>query len=121
MFPNPTATCKQFFGVKSWRSDSDIYIGQSDTGHRKCNCLRQISLEARAEFLRAVEAMEDDFYMDDFLSGANSLQEAIKLQEQVSTLLESGKFCLRKWRANDKRILQHIKDWTATWMFYFPH
>ena len=73
-------------------------------------CLRQISLEARAEFSRAAEAMEDDFYMDDFLSGANLLQEAIELQEQVSTLSESGKFCLRKWRANDKRILQHIKD-----------
>lgn len=73
-------------------------------------CLKQTSKEAKVKFPRAADAIKDDFYMDDFLSGADALKEAIELQKQVTAILEAGKFPLRKWRANDPRILQHIKD-----------
>jgi len=73
-------------------------------------CMKQIAIEALEKFPRAATIIRDDFYMDDLLTRANTLEEAVELRTQVSTLLESGKFPLRKWRSNDLRILQHIKD-----------
>lgn len=54
--------------------------------------------------------MNYDCYIDDVLSGANSISEAIQLQNELTTLLESGKFNFRKWRANNQEILQNIAN-----------
>jgi len=56
--------------------------------------------------LRAAEAIRNDCYMDDVLSGADTIAEA--MQKQLSLLLRQGQFCLRKWRSNDSRILEHL-------------
>jgi len=72
--------------------------------------MKQIAIEALVKFPRAATIIREDFYIDDLLTGANTLEEAVELRTQVSTLLESRKFPLRKWRSNNSRILQHIKD-----------
>ncbi|XP_018315282.1 uncharacterized protein [Mycetomoellerius zeteki] len=58
----------------------------------------------------AIEVLERDFYMDDVLTGTNSLAEAIQLQKQLTELLVQGQFALRKWRSNDAKVLKHLND-----------
>ncbi|XP_060536764.1 uncharacterized protein LOC132708412 [Cylas formicarius] len=49
----------------------------------------------------------EDFYIDDLISGAENVSDAIKLKQNVSaTLLKSG-FNLRKWRSNDLSVLEN--------------
>ncbi|XP_018361027.1 PREDICTED: uncharacterized protein LOC108759865 [Trachymyrmex cornetzi] len=51
-----------------------------------------------------------DFYIDDFISGADTLVEAIEIRDQVSALLEAGGFKLRKWVSNSKSLLDGMRN-----------
>ncbi|XP_071579802.1 uncharacterized protein [Temnothorax nylanderi] len=66
--------------------------------------------ERVAKFLQAILVLLEDFYIDDVLSGARTIEGAITLQQQLSELLQRGQFQLRKWRSNDPRILERLPD-----------
>jgi len=46
----------------------------------------------------------NDFYVDDLVTGANTLQEALAIKEETSQLLKEGGFDLRKWASNDSAL-----------------
>ncbi|XP_011702045.1 PREDICTED: uncharacterized protein LOC105458437 [Wasmannia auropunctata] len=71
-------------------------------------CLRELAAIYKQEFPLAAKAVEQDFYMDDVLTGASTLKDAIILQEQLTKMLLHGKMPLRKWRANHQEILSHL-------------
>ena len=50
----------------------------------------------------------EDFYVDDLLSGTNTIEQAITMQKQLSQLLKQGGFNLRKWSSNNQKILASI-------------
>ena len=47
---------------------------------------------------------------DDCLSGADSVEEATKLQWQLHNLFCKGDFLLHKWNSNVPYILGHVPD-----------
>ena len=47
-------------------------------------------------------------YVDDGLSGADSVEEAIKLQQQLQDLFSRAGFLLCKWNSSESTVLQHI-------------
>ena len=49
------------------------------------------------DFAMAVDVVNRAFYVDDGLTGADSTEEAIKLQRQLQDLFSHGGFLLRKW------------------------
>lgn len=73
-------------------------------------CLRELAQIYKQEFPLAAKAVEEDFYMDDVLTGGPSLKSVITLQKQLSEMLALGKLPLRKWRANHKNILKHLTE-----------
>jgi len=67
-------------------------------------------MENKEQYLQAVKVLESEFYIDDVLTGVDDLEEVIALQQQLTVLLANGQFSLRKWRANDARILIHLDE-----------
>lgn len=72
-----------------------------------------------AEFLKAISeelflmilmSVLEDFYMDDYYSGAFTLQKALLKRKYVTLVLQRGCFLLRKWKSNDARILEEIPE-----------
>ena len=55
-------------------------------------------------FPLAARAVEDSFYVDDGLTGADSIEEAINSQG----LFDRGGFLLRKWNSRELEVLLHI-------------
>jgi hypothetical protein len=51
--------------------------------------------------------LHNDFYVVD-LSGASTFKEAIKLQQEVSTLLQTAGLQMRKWVSNNTAFLDTI-------------
>lgn len=49
-----------------------------------------------------------DFYVNDVLTGANSIPEAIELRQQLQELMQSNGFPLRKWTSNERSVLDTI-------------
>ena len=57
---------------------------------------------------RAEEAITDYFYMDDYLDSFHTVQEAIKISNDVANALSEGEFHLKKWVSNDQQILKAL-------------
>jgi len=89
--------------ILTYRLNTVTY-GTASAPYLAIRCLRQLSAEEK-EFTKAVYVLREDFYMDDVLTNANTIEEARTLQQQLSQLLQKGQFQLRKWRSNDRRIL----------------
>jgi len=77
---------------------------------RSWRCLKELAKIYKRELPLAVKVVEQDFYMDDALTGESTLKNVMTLQEQLTELLARGKFPLRKWRANNQNILKHLTE-----------
>ncbi|XP_060665760.1 uncharacterized protein LOC132798060 [Drosophila nasuta] len=52
--------------------------------------------------------LENDFYVDDCLTGAETIPEALQRQQQLNKLLQISGFKLRKWCTNNFQVLQGV-------------
>jgi hypothetical protein len=59
---------------------------------------------------RALRALKENLYVDDLLEGNDCLEQLIKLRQELSRLMESGGFKLRKWISNSAEVLQTIPE-----------
>jgi len=50
------------------------------------------------------DAIQQKFYVDDCLSGADTLEEAIRQRDQICAILGSAKLMVRKWCANHPEL-----------------
>jgi hypothetical protein len=66
-----------------------------------------VALDGQLTHPTAAEVIKNDFYVD-LLSGADTAKEAIRLYEDVTSLLKSGGFPIRKWQFNNPDILEAI-------------
>ena len=46
--------------------------------------------------------------MDDMLSGAETVSQAVEAQRQLKQLLARGGFPIHKWRSNSSEFLHHV-------------
>lgn len=51
-----------------------------------------------------------DFYVDDMISGGDSLSEVNEILNQTKQLLSKGNFKIRKWCSNEPRVLNKIDN-----------
>ncbi|XP_025203176.1 uncharacterized protein LOC112600215 [Melanaphis sacchari] len=71
-------------------------------------CLYKLAEDEHSNFPKACNTIKNDFYMDDYLGGANTKEMAIQLRNDLRTVLQSGGFNLRKWSANDPELLKNL-------------
>ena len=62
--------------------------------------LRQLASDYRQEFPIAAQIIENSFYVDDCLTGANTLEEALTVRENLNLVMKKGMMTLRKWRSS---------------------
>ncbi|GFW73673.1 pro-Pol polyprotein [Trichonephila clavipes] len=73
-------------------------------------CLQQLALNEANNFPLASKATLRDFYVDDLMSGANSLSEALELQNQLTHVLSSNGLVLKKRVSNCNELLNSINS-----------
>jgi hypothetical protein len=64
-------------------------------------CLKELAEINSHKYPRACEIINNNFYMDDLLTGADSLAELIELRDQIIKILKQGQFELRKFQSNN--------------------
>ncbi|XP_058122844.1 uncharacterized protein LOC131293799 [Anopheles ziemanni] len=82
--------------------------------------LQQTVLDHGSEFPIAA-ARFSDFYVDDFVSGADSPEAAQTLQQQTEQLFAKGGFELRKWASNEEAVLHHVAQQSRASSPYSQH
>ncbi|XP_058817192.1 uncharacterized protein LOC131680498 [Topomyia yanbarensis] len=98
-----------------------ITYGLSPSSFMATRVLKQLALDGASEHEAASLAVAEDFYMDDFLSGADSVENARRLKHEVQNLMAKGGFQLRKWSSNAPEALEDLpaKATDGPSMFYF--
>jgi len=51
-----------------------------------------------------------DMYVGDIATGAEDEEEAIKMQQSLVSIFAKGRFELRKWSSNSKKLLENIPE-----------
>lgn len=66
--------------------------------------LQQLAQDEGSNFPKGSTALLRDAYVDDILTGADTLEETRELRLQLHQLCKAGGFPLKKWSANDEAI-----------------
>lgn len=77
-----------------------VTYGQSCASYLAIRCLRVLAIEGKECYSMASSALLSDTYIDDIITGADSMEEARDLQRQLIELLLKGGFEAHKWCSN---------------------
>ena len=68
------------------------------------------AVELENEYPQAAKVVVESFYVDGGLVGAETIQEARKLQSEPQELFDKGGFVLGKWKASNDSVLDKVLD-----------
>jgi hypothetical protein len=72
--------------------------------------LQRLAHENIQNYPLASKIILRDFYMDDLLTGTNSLNEGIQIRDEIASILKDGGFQLCKWASNCAELLPKSTD-----------
>ena len=87
-----------------------LTFGITTSPYLASQVLRQLASDYKDDFPRAADLIHKAFYVDDCLTGADSLQEAVAIRAELNDLLDKAKMTLRKWRSCSMDLLQSIPE-----------
>ncbi|XP_072389614.1 uncharacterized protein [Diabrotica undecimpunctata] len=83
-----------------------VTYGQASASFLAIRCLFELANECQLSQPEIAKILRQDFYVDDLLTGADTITEASNICREVSRILLTGCFPLRKWISNDPRVLE---------------
>lgn len=71
-------------------------------------CMQELAIEDGSSLPYGQEVLLNNFYVDDMLAGADTIDEAVSIYEQVTKILKGGQMSIRKFQSNAQEIMQKI-------------
>ncbi|XP_011696369.1 PREDICTED: uncharacterized protein LOC105455029 [Wasmannia auropunctata] len=93
--------------IKEYRLNTVTY-GLTYAPYLAIRTLRQLADDEEKRFPLAAMVLRRDVYVDDILTGADTLAKARYLRDELIQLCAAGGFPLRKWATNDDELLKDI-------------
>jgi hypothetical protein len=101
-----------------WRNNSEdpiqdyklltVTFGTASAPYLAVKALNQVAIDHREAYPMASERVAKEFYMDDLMTGCQTIEEGIRLCQEMNALLKEGGFILQKWSSNKDELLQVI-------------
>ena len=85
-----------------------LTLGISVSSFAANMALRQNAIDHKECHPQAYQVVLKSFYVDDGLTGKDSIEEAIKLRRELQELFDFGCFTLREWKASNQQVLASI-------------
>lgn len=87
-----------------------VIYGNASSPHCAVRSMQEGALAFENDYPRATEAIKNDFYMDDTLSGAQTIAEAINLAKEMKFILSQSDFSLCKWKSNCAVFVRELES-----------
>ncbi|XP_057339521.1 uncharacterized protein LOC130677020 [Microplitis mediator] len=91
-----------------------VTYGTTCASHLAIRALQQLANDEGHAYPHAAVALKRDFYVDDLLTGANTIPEAEVLRNELNEILKKGGFNLRKWASNEPSLLYNCDEHPVT-------
>lgn len=95
-----------------WRNEAtepvkeyQITFGTAAAPYLATKTLRQLAELGEQKYPIVSEILKNDFYVDDLISGADSINNAIAAKNELMEILKEGGMRLRKWTSNNQQLL----------------
>ncbi|XP_055714197.1 uncharacterized protein LOC129808445 [Phlebotomus papatasi] len=102
-----------------WREDKNMPVkeytlntvtyGTGPATYLSVRCLQELANQEELNFPKASKTLREDFYVDDLMTDAKTINEARQLQKDLINLLAKGGFNLRKWVSNTAELTAHLQ------------
>ena len=83
-------------------------FGIADSPYKAIEGVRQHVKQYQQDFPLAVDELSTNLYVDDLLSGGDTVDTCKKLQSDTVSILAEAKLPLRKWVSNSEEVMRHI-------------
>lgn len=103
-----------------WRADTKSEIetyelttvtyGTAPASYLATRCLKYLAELHATRYPVGSKHVQRDFYVDDFLTGADTIENAKLVRDEAIQLLRSGSFELSKWASNVPELLEGISN-----------
>ena len=70
--------------------------------------IHKLADDEAANFPIGARILKHEFYVDDLLTGADTISEILEIKNQVIAILNRGGFNIRQWASNCPRTLEHL-------------
>lgn len=97
--------------VKTYELNTVTY-GLSSAPYLALRVLHQLVLDEGSKFPEASRAIEEDMYIDDLVTGCDSVAEGLELKKQVVEIFALAGFSLSKWASNSEEFIKTVPDMT---------
>nr|XP_029736109.1 uncharacterized protein LOC115270912 [Aedes albopictus] len=85
-----------------------VTYGLAPSSFLATRTLQQLATDEGDAYPLGRPALKKGFYVDDYIGGANTEEEAIQTREELDELLAKGGFQLRKWTSNNPNVLEGL-------------
>ena len=87
-----------------------VTYGTASAPYLAMRTLQQLAEDEASHFPVASAVLKSDFYMDDVLTGSDSLTGAKKLQHELIDILKKGGMKLHKWCSNHPELTINLSE-----------
>ncbi|XP_030753971.1 uncharacterized protein LOC115880817 [Sitophilus oryzae] len=87
-----------------------VTYGTASASFLAIRSLYQLGIDCEECYPNISNIIKRDFYVDDLMSGANSVDECINLCKSLANVLEKGCFKLRKWLSNSPEVMVALDE-----------
>uniref|UniRef100_A0A8D8T1R1 Integrase catalytic domain-containing protein n=1 Tax=Cacopsylla melanoneura TaxID=428564 RepID=A0A8D8T1R1_9HEMI len=85
-------------------------FGLPSSPYQAQRVLRQLALDEGTQFPNAANVLRNEVYVDDLVTGASTVSEAIDLRDEIISLLSKGGFSVRKWASSNPAVLEGMTE-----------
>ena len=77
-----------------------VTFGVSASSFASSMCVHQNAIQVVMKFPEVIKVVKSSFYMDEGLTGADTIDDAVSLQQQLQSAFERGGFLWGKWNSS---------------------
>ncbi|CAF4927804.1 unnamed protein product [Pieris macdunnoughi] len=103
-----------------WREDEEseikdyrlirVTFGTACAPYLAVKTLQQLAIAEHKECPDEAEKIITDYYVDDLLTGCETVEEGVRIYKEMNNILRKGGFELQKWVTNNKELAAKVVD-----------
>lgn len=87
-----------------------VTFGTASAPYLAVKTMHKVAEDEGIEHPEAVKTIKEDFYMDDLMSGQDTVEEAVHIAKTIKVILKAGGFDLQKWSSNSAEFLAQFDN-----------
>ncbi|XP_067647299.1 uncharacterized protein Indy isoform X1 [Eurosta solidaginis] len=93
--------------IQIFKLDTVTY-GTRPAAFLSVRSMHQLAFDEQHSFPVGSKILKRDFYVDDLITGGDSVQEVRQIMNEITEMFARGQFKLRKWCSNNSNLLRDI-------------